>query len=710
VHLVLVALGVLLAGAVASLLLGRFARFGLAVALSAVVLASVAAAAGALATLVSAEPAQQLALAWPLPLGQADLALDALSAWFLLTFALIAAPAAVYSWRHLEHDSPRAGSLYGALLCLLVASLMLVVVADNAVLFLVAWEAMTLCAFFLVGFHHERPEVRRAAWLYLVVTHLATGLALVPMFAMLMARGGSDARLSTLAETGAVDPSGAAVLIFLLGLVGFGTKAGFWPFHVWLPHAHPVAPTPISALMSGVVIKTGIYGLLRLVTWLSPLPAGCGVALIVLGSVTGLMGVLLALAQHDLKRLLAYHSVENIGIIGIGIGLGMLGQATGHPMIAALGFAGALLHVLNHALFKGLLFLSAGSVIRATGTGEIDRLGGLAKKTPANAALFLVGAVAICGLPPGNGFVSEWLLFGGLFTGAADLPAGQAAVSVLALTALAMMGGLALACFAKVFGVVFLGEPRDASLAGRATPRSMLGAMAWLALPCLAIGLLPMLVMPLLGPALGVAMSDPTGIDPVLAGMSAALAPISALALLLVAVVAALALLRRAALARAGGSRADLPTWGCAYPAPTPRMAYTSSSFAAPLVRLFGSVLWPRRRFQPPKGIFPAESHLETHATDIAEADFFAPLFAGVRRLALMVQSWSWSGRRVETTAEARDADPADEAAGGPLTALRSSLIAVLRGGTVHLHLALIVLTLVVLFAIEAFSSHGGAP
>ena len=271
-----------------------------------------------------------------------------------------------------------------------------------------------------------------------------------------------------------------AGLCFVLAVIGFGAKAGILPFHVWLPEAHPAAPSHVSALMSGVMIKTGIYGILRILTFLGPLPAWWGCALICIGLFSGVIGVLFALAQHDLKRLLAYHSVENIGIIVMGLGIGLFGISTGSPALAVLGFAGGILHVANHALFKGLLFLGAGSVIHGAHTHEIDHLGGLLKRMPWTALTFLIGSIAISGLPPLNGFVSEFLIYVGAFDGA--LPAkGVSAVPLLAVIAgLALIGGLATACFTKAFGIVFLGEPRsDHPARARESGMGMILQLRW---------------------------------------------------------------------------------------------------------------------------------------------------------------------------------------------------------------------------------------
>jgi len=292
---------------------------------------------------------------------------------------------------------------------------LLVVVARNGVLFLMSWELMSLASFFLVTLEDEKESVRRAGWIYLIAMHLGTAFLL----AMFLLLGQNAASLDFERLSTAAAPSG---VFFLLAVIGFGTKAGFIPMHVWLPEAHPAAPSHVSAVMSGVMIKTGIYGLLRILTLLGPPAAWWGWTLVAIGIVSGILGVLYALAQHDLKRLLAYHSVENIGIIALGLGIGVLGISYSNPMMAALGFTGGLLHVVNHALFKSLLFLGAGSVLHATGTGELDRLGGLLKRMPVTGTTFLIGAVAISGLPPLNGFVSEFLIYLGVIAGLGSQP------------------------------------------------------------------------------------------------------------------------------------------------------------------------------------------------------------------------------------------------------------------------------------------------
>jgi hydrogenase-4 component B len=694
VTLVLGSLAVLAAGAVLSLLLGRLARAGLFCASFAIAAAGVMYCAAGIRVLIGAEVAGAREFAWQLPLGTARMAIDGLSAWFLLVIGIVSVAVAIYSWAYMQAEIGHGSiAAFGALMCLLVASLGLVVCAGDSVLFLVAWEVMTLAAFFLVGYHDRRPEVRYAAWMYLVATHLGTTLCLLPMFAVLAMLSGTDfgAFAAALKQAG----PGVGTMLFVLGLLGFGTKAGFMPMHVWLPNAHPAAPTPVSAFFSGVVIKTGIYGLLRLLSWLPPLPTGCGIAMLVFGISSGILGVLYALAQHDIKRLLAYHSVENIGIIALGIGIGMLGQASGHGTLAALGFAGALLHVLNHALFKGLLFLSAGAVIQAAGTGQIDRLGGLARKTPLNAAMFLVGAVSICGLPPFNGFVSEWLIYVGLFGGATQLSTTSAGISVVALASLALMGGLALACFAKVFGVIFLGSPREEHASINRTPRPMLAGMAVLALLCAAIGTMPVLAIPLTAQAVRSILVLPG--EQFSATVSTALRPGMWVLAILGLVTCLLLLLRHWRQSESQEKAAGAQTWGCAYAYPTPRMQYTASSFAWPLISSFEQLLWPQRLLTGrPAGLFPGQSELVTHLPDMAEADLFAPIFRAAARLAAAMQTLTWSGQEGKPAAEKRR---------GPLRTALESLLGAMRRGSIQIYLTYIVVALMVLFAVEAMSA-----
>jgi formate hydrogenlyase subunit 3/multisubunit Na+/H+ antiporter MnhD subunit len=579
-------------------------------------------------------------LSWSVPMGSFSLGCDSLSAFFLLPVLILSSLAGIYGASYLHTWSGRKN--LGAcwfFFNALVASMVLVLVARNGVLFLIAWEVMALASYFLVVFEDETEEVRRAGRTYLIATHLS-GAALLVLFLILGQSSGS-LDFDTFRAGGA--HAGIAAASFLLALIGFGTKAGFVPFHVWLPEAHPASPSHVSAVMSGVMIKTGIYGLLRTLSFLGPPPAWWGWVLLCIGAVSGILGVLFALAQHDLKRLLAYHSVENMGIIALGLGLGLLGKSYDLPAMAYLGFAGALLHVVNHALFKGLLFLGAGSVAHATHSREIDRMGGLLKRMPWTGTLFLIGSAAICGLPPFNGFASELLIYLASLKGIVTLGPAGAASGVIAVGSLALIGGLAVACFAKAFGIAFLGEPRgDAAREATEIGWSMRTPMILLAAGCIGIGLFASIVVSgLRGVVVRVAgLSATEAAGPTMAVESLRRVAFGSTALLLL--VVAFAMLRRALLARRHVATAV--TWDCGYVAPDARMQYTASGFAQPLTSLFRFALRTHRDSSPPHGLFPVESALSTHTPDPMHGSIYGPAFTGVGRL-LSRQRWLQSGQ-----------------------------------------------------------------
>jgi len=562
---------------------------------------------------------------WTLPVGELHFGIDPLSAFFLLCIFLVSGIAAVYGAGYLLAYAGRR-RLAPALVFfpLLVAAMATVVLARDAIVLIIAWEIMSVASFFLVIFEHDRPEVRRAGVLYLIASQAGV-VCLFVLFALLGRAAGSFDfdRLS-----GAALTPGLANAAFLLAVAGFGTKAGFWPLHVWLPDAHPAAPTHVSALMSGVMIKMGIYGLLRILLLLGPPPSWWGVVMIGVGGVSGIAGVLLALAQHDLKRLLAYHSVENIGIIALGIGIGLLGVSQGQPFVGFLGFAGAMLHVLNHGLFKGLLFQAAGSIQKATGTRDIESLGGLLRTMPVTGALFLVGSIAICGLPPLNGFVSEWLVFIGAFLGGAAFAPGWTVYAILVVVALALIGGLAAACFVKAFGIVFLGEPRsDRALQAHESGAAMRGAMLVSALLCAAIGVWPAGALRLVAREAAELARIPAGAGPSLPMLSA----IPRAALVLAALATLLTLVRALLLRRRAVLRA--PTWGCGYAAPTARMQYTAGSFARPLLEPFALIAGARLEARGPDGPFPTSARYARHFGDMAGERVFAPAYRRVLHL-----------------------------------------------------------------------------
>jgi hydrogenase-4 component B len=527
--------------------------------------------------------------------------LDGISALFMALLSLVGGAGAVYSseyWNDKAHPrSARVGRVWWSGL---LASLGVVLLSSNGLHFLIAWELFTVSSYFLITLDRHRSETRNAGWLFLAASHAAT-LCLFAFFAMMAARTGSW-ELGPMRERSDLAP------LFWLALVGFGVKAGMFPLHIWLPSAHANAPSHVSAFMSGVSIKAGIYGLVRFSGWL-PVPAGAGWVVAALGVSSAVLGVAFALGQHDLKRLLAYHSVENIGIILIGLGFALVAKAQGNAAWGLLALAGGLLHVWNHGLFKSLLFLGAGSVVHTTGTREMSLLGGLWRAMPWTAGLFTLGAIAISGLPPLNGFISEWLVFLGLFD-AVNSPGSVALATIPALVFLGMTGALALACFTKVCGVVFLGQPRSAAAerAHECGP-SMLGPMLVLAGACLAIGLAPAVFFFAVARAAvewnpsWSGLGGPTSLGTL--GFANVL-------LLLVAAFAALLLWRRTS--RTGLRRA--PTWDCGYALPTARMQYTAGSFAGIINEWFAWIVRPWREEHRPEGTFPAGASWVEHTPE----------------------------------------------------------------------------------------------
>lgn len=621
--LVLLALTIFLATGVVALL-GQSSQWSTVLGAGGVIVGSLIGLMAAIPVLFGGSDAA-LRVSWEVPYGSFFVGLDPLSAFFLLPIFVLSAVTALYGSEYLQVY--RAQKSLGAswfFFNLLVASMTVVVIARNGVLFLAAWEVMALTSFFLVTFEDEHESVRDAGWIYLVATHCGTAFLLV-LFLLL---GREHDSLDFDQFTAAAGPG----LLFVLAVIGFGAKAGFMPFHVWLPEAHPAAPTHVSALMSGVMIKTGIYGLVRILTFIGPPPLWWGWVLCGIGLSSGILGVLYALAQHDLKRLLAYHSVENIGIIALGLGVGLIGLSNGSSILAVLGFAGGLLHVLNHALFKGLLFLGAGAVMHGAGTREIDHLGGLLKRMPWTGMSFLIGAVAISGLPPLNGFVSELLIYVSAFQGATTLGNTAAVPVLLVIPGLALIGGLAAACFAKAFGIVFLGEPRSdhaahAHEAGMAVRLSLL----LLAMSCVLIGLwAPWIVEALVFTLMNATGLSADSVNTALLSVHSTFSTLVLASLILLVLLTLLASLRHRLLAKR--SVTEHVTWDCGYACPTPRMQYTASSFAQPLTSLFHFVLRSRFHHLMTPGLFPRAASLATETEDLSHARLYKPLFISIRR------------------------------------------------------------------------------
>ena len=518
------------------------------------------------------------------------LRLDPVSALFLALLCVVGGACAVYAreyWseEHYPASAPRGRAWWSALL----ASMGLVLLCANGLHFLIGWELFTVSAFFLVTLDRQRPEVRAAGWLYLVASHAGT-VCLFAFFSTLAARTGSW-------ELGPMRQQAALAPLFWVALAGFGVKAGLFPLHVWLPSAHANAPSHVSAILSGVAIKMGLYGIVRFSGWL-PVPAAAGWVVTGLGATSALLGIAFAFAQNDFKRLLAYCSVENIGVILIGVGGAMLAATHGDAPWGRLALAGALLHVWNHGAFKALLFLGAGSVLHATGTREMSKLGGLWRTMPWTAGLFVLGSVAVAGLPPLNGFVSEWLVYLGLFDAITSKgPAAWAAMPAAIL--LAMAGALAMASFAKAGAMIFLGAPRSevAAHAQECGP-AMRGPMVTLAVVCLTIGLAPILFWPVVSRV--VASWRPAW------AASEAPAPLATLGSvhIALAVLISLSAVWLWWKSHVNGLQRGL-TWDCGYVTPAARMQYVSASFAGIVSGWFRWVVQPERKLRRPRGHFP---------------------------------------------------------------------------------------------------------
>ncbi|MGQ9659887.1 MAG: hydrogenase 4 subunit B [Thermochromatium sp.] len=517
--------------------------------------------------------------------------LDPLAGVFFVLIGLVTGAIALYGRDYVRHFERGRESLIalGGFSGLFLAGMLLVVLADDAFLFMVAWEVMSLSSYFLVAFQHEQAANRRAALLYLLMAHVG-GLAILLGFGVLAGFGGGfDFASMRGAE---LTPLWAGVS-FTLAFLGFGMKAGLVPLHAWLPEAHPVAPSHISALMSGVMLKVAVYGFIRLVLDLNgAMHWSWGVTLIAVGSLSALIGVLFALVQTDLKRLLAYSSVENLGIVFIALGLALLFASTGHPNLAALALVAALYHALNHALFKSLLFLGAGAILHSTHEHDLEQMGGLLRRMPWTGWFFLIGCLSISALPPFNGFVSEWLIFQSALQ-AWNLESGVLRSLVpIASAVLALTGALVAATFVKVYGIAFLGQARSRHVRrARPSPKGMWAGQGLLAALCILFGVLPTQIMDLLDPVAaqllgtGVPQAGASGwlwLTPISSETASYSAPLTILLLALIAGVAIWWFKRRASWRV---RRCD--PWDCGFTAPTPRMQYSAASFAQPMRRVF---------------------------------------------------------------------------------------------------------------------------
>jgi hydrogenase-4 component B len=574
-----------------------------------------------------------------LPYVRFTIHLDPLGLFFTLIVSLLGLALSVYSLGYARGFYGRKNvGVLGAFFNVLLLATTLVFLADNAFFFLIAWEIMALTAYCLVSFEHEKDETRKAGVLYFVMSHIGTGCIMLGFLLLFQASGGYG--FDGFHALGNKMSAGQRNAAFLLFLFGFGIKAGIVPLHIWLPAAHPVAPSNVSALMSGVLIKTGVYGMTRVLFDFLPAPAGppnwWGVTVLTIGVISAVLGVLYALMEHDLKRLLAYHSIENIGIILMGLGAALMFLHTGHARLASLALIAGLYHTINHALFKALLFLGAGAVLHSTHTRNMEKMGGLAKRMPKTAFFFLIGAVAISALPPLNGFVSEWLTYQSLLQGFGTTESLIRLMFPLSGAMLALTSALAAACFVKAFGITFLGQPRS-ERAERAHEASftMLFGQGILTSACVFLGLFPTIFLKLFDPLtqqlIGQQLSSQLSVADglVLSGVVSTGGTVSTLGLTLMGVCLLPVPLVLWLLFARGSRTRRAPTWDCGLKGLTPHMEYTATGFSKPIRMIFKALFRPRREVQREYDFSPYFARtirFEAHVEEIFETRIYRPL------------------------------------------------------------------------------------
>lgn len=552
----------------------------------------------------------------PEPIGEIPVVIDSLSAFFILVISFMSLLGIIYSQGYIKPYLAKNKNISSHFLFLsvLICSMLGVVTVQNIIFFLIVWEIMSLSSFFLVIFEDNKKEVLSAGINYLIYMHISV-IFIILGFILLYIKSGSLEfnSFKAILESNKV----FADTIFVILFTGFAIKAGFVPFHNWLPKAHPAAPSHVSGIMSGVMIKTGIYGILRILSLMAVPSIAISYFVLIISVISALYGVLYALAQHDLKKLLAYHSIENIGIIGIGIGIGMLGLSYHNTLIALLGFSGGILHILNHSIFKELLFLASGAVYKQTHTKDIEKLGGLIKTMPATAILFLIGSVAISGLPPFNGFISEFLIYMGLLKGFVIKDVNALIILVLSIASLAMVGTMALLCFTKAFSIVFLGMPRsiDAESVEHDVSKIMIFPMGILAFLTLLIGLFPQFALNfVLNPA-NILIKNNLIVNNLLS--ISLMRIISACCFLFLAIVAAILFIRN--LSTKNKKSEVKNAWGCGYKNLNNRMQYSASSYVSPFLSMLKPLFIKHFDIKKPKELFPKEAHFKLNIQDIEE-------------------------------------------------------------------------------------------
>ena len=554
--------------------------------------------------------------------GKIPVRIDALSGWFILIINFTFITGAFYGLQYMKaYRSQKSNlSLHCISYILVQSSLIAICSLQNTIAFLVAWEIMALSSFILIIFEHYKRATLNAGINFLIQSHICIMFLTLGFIWVAMRTNSYDFKAITLFST--TNSLGTGLALFLCFFIGFAIKAGFVPFHTWLPYAHPAAPSHVSGVMSGVIIKIGIYGILRMLLVIKSDYLIIGYIILFISIISGIYGVMLAIIQHNLKRLLAYHSIENIGIIGMGIGIGCIGIGKGNHLLTILGFAGALLHTLNHSLFKSLLFYGAGNVYQSTHTMDIEKLGGLVKRMPHTSFLFLIAALAICGLPPFNGFVSEFLIYNGMFTGLHGSDKALLSSIVFALFGLALIGGLAMLCFTKAFGAVFLGTGRSnlQHTPVEATFGKLIPMYAVVML-IMAIGLFPKIfVMALSEPLNLFTHLTANNISGEIIPLTGTMSMIGLCSAIFLGLAGLIFFVRK----RITSNKPQTVnvTWGCGYIAPTPKMQYTASSFIRAYRKLAEPLFSIHKNKKEITGVFPKTGGQETHPYDKVEEWF----------------------------------------------------------------------------------------
>ncbi|MBN1134640.1 MAG: hydrogenase 4 subunit B [Methanosarcinaceae archaeon] len=560
---------------------------------------------------------------------QFGVSIDKLSAFFILVISITSLAVSIYSIGYVtEYFGKKDVGYLGFLFNIFILSMILVVSVSNAVMFIIVWELMSIISYFLVIYEHEKSETRKAGLIYIIMTHVGTGFIILSFLVMASVAGSFNFE-SFKGIGGQLSPA-FKDMAFLFALIGFGTKAGIVPLHIWLPYAHPAAPSNVSALMSGVMIKTAIYMMIRFFfEFLGVDTLWWGILLLLVASISSLLGVMYALMEHDIKRLLAYHSVENIGIILIGLSVSMIFMSARQPELAAFGLIAALYHLINHAMFKSLLFMGAGSIIFSTHTKDIESLGGLIKKMPWTAFFFLIGSMSISALPPFNGFVSEWLTFHAQLL-STNLSINLVTILVLGSgAALALTSALAAACFVKAFGISFLALPRTVPAENaKEVPNTMLAGMGILSFMCIVFGISAYYVVGILDslsePIVGIGIASnitnvfTIGTIPSFAGSIST----TWIALLLILFMPLPIILFRSSLT------SKYETWGCGQPRSTARNEYTATAFSKPIRKWLENIYRPHREIYTTYAnshFFKTSFKFESHIEDVFEQYLYNP-------------------------------------------------------------------------------------